>query len=313
MKIMVTGGAGFIGSHVVDALIEEGHEVSIIDNLWAPGGGRSENLNPQARFYQIDVRDNGLADAVEENKPEVIYHLAAQQSIRISTDDPSYDAAVNILGLINLLRCAVRFGTRKVIFSSSVATYGTAKTIPINENCPQNPRHPYGISKMSGEFYLRFWKEKHNLDFTILRYSNVYGPRQNPTGKAGVISIFIRAILSGNQICIEWDGKQKKDFVYVRDVARSNLLALSGGSGEAFNIASGEGTSVNAIHRILVGMIGNEVQIIKSSKRLGDSRLSYFDCNKAGKKLSWKAEMKLEDGLFHTVNYFRDYLNRQKR
>jgi UDP-glucose 4-epimerase len=305
VRILVTGGAGFIGSHVVDVLIEEGHQVSIVDNLWELGGGRMEHVHPQARFYQVDVRDASMSDVFEAERPEAVCHLAAQHSVKISTDDPAHDAQVNILGLINLLQCCTRVGTRKLVFSSSGATYGTVDQMPIDENTPQHPESPYGITKTASERYLRFWKEMHGLDFTSLRYGNVYGPRQDPTGEAGVIAIFARAMLLGEPVRIDWDGEQQKDYVYVRDVARANLLALTRGSGQAFCIATGTGTSVNGLYRGLVEAIGHDVGIVHASKRPGDIYLSYFDCRKAEEQLGWKAEIGLEEGLHLTVDHFR--------
>lgn len=305
MKVLVTGGAGFIASHVVDVLIEAGHPVSIVDNLWEHGGGRMEHVNPQAQFYKIDVRDTALAGVFEKERPEAVCHLAAQHSVKISTDDPTHDAQVNILGLINLLQCCTRFGTRKVVFSSSGATYGTVDQMPIDENTPQHPQSPYGITKLSSEYYLRFWKEMHDLDFTALRYGNVYGPRQDPTGEAGVIAIFARAVLMGEPVRIDWDGEQQKDYVYVRDVARSNLLALTRGDGEAFCIGTSKGTSVNALYRGLADIVGHDAEIVHAPKRPGDIYLSYFDCRKAEEQLGWKAEVDLEEGLRLTVDYFR--------
>jgi len=305
VNVLVTGGAGFIGSHVVDALIEAGHQVSIVDNLWEHGGGRMKNVNSRATFYELDVRDTALSDVFDAERPEVICHLAAQHSVKISTDDPMHDAQVNILGLINLLQCATRFGTRKVIFSSSGATYGTVEKMPVDEETPQRPQSPYGITKLASEYYLRFWKAMHGLDFASLRYGNVYGPRQDPTGEAGVIAIFIRAILLDETVRIDWDGEQQKDYVYVRDVARANLLALTRGSGEPFCIATGEGTSVNALYRGLADIIGHNVKIVRAPKRSGDIYLTYFDCRKAEEQLGWRAEVELEEGLRLTVDYFR--------
>lgn len=305
MKVLVTGGAGFIGSHVVDVMLEAGHQVAIVDNLWEKGGGRMENVNPRASFYKVDVRDAALAEVFEKERPEIICHLAAQHSVKISTEDPVHDAQVNILGLINLLQCATRYGARKVIFSSSGATYGTVEKMPVDERTPQHPESPYGITKLASEYYLRFWKEMHGLDFTALRYGNVYGPRQDPTGEAGVIAIFTRQILLGIPVRIDWDGDQQKDYVYVRDVARANLAALDKGSGEAFCIATGFGTSVNALYRGLVDIIGREVEIVHAPKRPGDIYLTYFDCTKAKEQLGWVAETGLEEGLRLTVEYFR--------
>ncbi len=308
MKILVTGGAGFIGSHVVDVLLENGHQVAIVDSLWEHGGGRMENVNPRASFYKLDVRDIALADVFEKEHPEAICHLAAQHSVKISTDDPAYDAQVNILGLINLLQCATRFGTRKVVFSSSGATYGTADKMPVDENTPQRPESPYGITKLATEFYLRFWKDMHGLDFTALRYGNVYGPRQDPTGEAGVIAIFARAILLGQPVRIDWNGEQQKDYVYAGDVARANFLALTRGSGEAYCIATGKGTSVNALYRGLADAIGHDVDIVRAPKRPGDIYLTYFDCRKAEKELGWKAQVSLDEGMRRTVEFFKQNL-----
>ena len=306
MNVLVTGGAGFIGSHVVDTLIEAGHHVAIVDNLWEHGGGKRENVNPRASFYQMDIRDEALQKVFEAERPEAICHLAAQHSVKISTDDPAYDASVNILGLINLLQNATRFGVRKVVFSSSGATYGTVEKMPVDEGITQHPESPYGTTKMASEYYLRFWKAMYGLDFTILRYGNVYGPRQDPLGEAGVIAIFARQILLEEPVRIDWDGEQQKDYVYVGDVARANLLALTNGSGEVYCIACGKGTSVNALYRGLVNEIGHEVEIRRAPKRAGDIYLTYFDCSKASRELGWQAEIGLEEGLRLTVDFFRE-------
>jgi UDP-glucose 4-epimerase len=308
MKILVTGGAGFIGSHVVDVLIEAGHTVAIVDNLWEHGGGKLENVNPNANFYKIDIRDEALSEVFEKEQPEAICHLAAQHSVKISTDDPAHDAKVNILGLINLLQNATRFGARKIIFSSSGATYGTVEKMPVDETTPQHPESPYGTTKMASEYYLRFWKNMHGLDFTILRYGNVYGPRQDPLGEAGVIAIFSRQILLNEPVRIDWDGEQQKDYVYVGDVARANLLALHAGNGETYCIGYGEGTSVNKLYQNLVKEVGHEVEIRRAPKRPGDIYLTYFDCSKAQRELDWKAEIELGEGMHRTINYFKEKL-----
>ena len=308
MKILVTGGAGFIGSHVVDVLIEAGHTVSIVDNLWEHGGGKLENINPKAIFYKVDICEAALSEVFQKERPEIICHLAAQHSVKISTDDPVHDANVNILGLINLLQNATRFGSQKIIFSSSGATYGTVEKMPVDENTAQHPESPYGTTKMASEYYLRFWKNMHGLDFTILRYGNVYGPRQDPLGEAGVIAIFSRQILLKEPVRIDWDGEQQKDYVYVRDVARANLLALNAGNGEAYCIAYSKGTSVNTLYQSLVNGIGYKVEIREAPKRPGDIYLTYFDCSKAHRELGWKAEVGLEEGLRLTVNYFKENL-----
>jgi UDP-glucose 4-epimerase len=308
MNVLVTGGAGFIGSHVVDVLIEAGHHVSIVDNLWERGGGKLENINPNATFYKIDICESDLSEVFQKEQPEVICHLAAQPSVKISTEDPAYDANVNILGLINVLQNATRFSVRKIIFSSSGASYGNVEKMPINEITVQHPESPYGTTKLASEFYLRFWKNLYGLDFTILRYGNVYGPRQDPFGEAGVIAIYSRQILIKEPIRIDWDGEQQKDYVYVRDVARANLLALNAGDGQAYCIAYGKGTSVKDLYQGLVNEIGHEVEIRWAPKRPGDIYLSYFDCSKASRELGWVPEVGFEEGLHLTVNCFKDWL-----
>jgi UDP-glucose 4-epimerase len=305
MKVLVTGGAGFIGSHVVDVMVEAGHQVSIVDSLWKRGGGKLENLNPQARFYPVDVRDPGLAEVFETERPEVICHLAAQHSVSISTEVPVYDADVNILGLINLLQTCVQHGVRKVIFASSAATYGVVNVMPVREDTPQHPESPYGITKMASEHYLRCWRQLYGLEFTALRYGNVYGPRQDPSGEAGVIAIFTNAILNRAPVRIDWDGEQQKDYVYVRDVARANLSALDRGDGEAFCIATGKGTSVNELYQHLTDIVGYRVEVQRAPKRPGDIRLSYFDCTKAKEQLGWEPQVDLAQGMRLTVEHYQ--------
>ncbi|MBN1581164.1 MAG: GDP-mannose 4,6-dehydratase [Anaerolineae bacterium] len=307
MKVLVTGGAGFIGSHVVDVLVQAGHDVVIVDSLWEHGGGRMENVNPQARFFKIDIRDPELAGIFDQERPEVVCHLAAQHSVKISTDDPVFDAQVNILGLIHLLQCCTRFSVRKVVFSSSAAIYGVVEKMPIDEDTPQCPQSPYGITKMASEHYFRFWKGAYGLDFTLLRYGNVYGPRQDPAGEAGVIAIFAGRILNNEPVRIDWDGDQKKDYVYVGDVARANLLSLEKGGGEAFCIATQKGTSVNDLYRGLSNILGREVKVVRAPKRPGDVYLSCLDFSKAKRMLEWQPQTELAEGLRLTAMYFQEH------
>jgi len=306
MRIVVTGGAGFIGSHLVDAFIAAGNDVVVIDNLWAHGGGRRENLHPRASFVHMDVRDEAVKRIFHEVKPDLVCHHAAQHSVAIGARDPQLDANVNIVGMLNVLDAAVAAGTRKAIFASSAATYGDVTQMPVDENAPQRPVSPYGISKMATEHYLRFYKSEHGLDYTILRYGNVYGPRQDPNGEAGVIAIFANKFLAGEGVRIDWDGEQSRDYVYVGDVVRANLAALTKGSGEAYVIGTGKKTTVNQIYKTLVAATGFEAPIAKAPRRPGDAREIYFNPAKAARELGWKAEVDLKTGMSETIAYFRE-------
>ncbi|MBV8333330.1 MAG: NAD-dependent epimerase/dehydratase family protein, partial [Candidatus Eremiobacteraeota bacterium] len=248
MRIIVTGGAGFIGSHIVDTYLAAGHEVLVLDSLWEHGGGRRANVPERASFVHMDVRDDGVGRIFAEFKPEVVSHHAAQHSVAISSRDPIYDAQVNVVGMLNVLESAVKNGCRKVIFASSGATFGNPEMLPITDDTPQRPTSPYGITKMVTEHYLRFYQAEKGLDFTALRYGNVYGPRQDPNGEAGVISIFIGKFLQREGVRIDWDGEQTRDYVYAGDVARVNVAALDRGSGGCYVIGTGVKTSVNAIY-----------------------------------------------------------------
>ncbi len=307
MRILVTGGAGFIGSHIVDQCIAAGHEIAVVDNLWDEGGGKKANLNPQAGFYHVDITDEASLDHVfDEVRPEIVSHQAAQHSVSVSTKTPKLDARVNVLGLLNVLTNCTRVGTRKIVFASSGATYGTPVRLPIDEDVPQRPESPYGITKMVTEYYLRYWQEAHDLTYTALRYGNVYGPRQDPNGEAGVIAIFAKRFLNHEAVRIDWDGEQQKDYVYVGDVARANLIALDSGDNYIFCIGTGKGTSVNEIYRALEEIIGYSPEIVKAPKRPGDIHLAYFNCSKAARILGWKAEVDLQEGIKATVDFFRE-------
>ncbi|MGB6520737.1 MAG: NAD-dependent epimerase/dehydratase family protein, partial [Candidatus Cybelea sp.] len=238
MRIVITGGAGFIGSHVADAYLAAGHDVLIVDSLWKDGGGRRANVPEGVSLVHMDIRDEAIGRIFADFSPEVVSHHAAQHSVAISARDPIYDAQVNVVGLLNVLEHAQRSGARKVIFASSGATFGTPDRLPITDETPQHPTSPYGITKMVAEHYLRFFAASRNLDFTALRYGNVYGPRQDPKGEAGVISIFIGKFLAHQGVRIDSDGEQTRDYVYVEDVARANIAALERGSGECYVIGT---------------------------------------------------------------------------
>jgi UDP-glucose 4-epimerase len=305
VRIIVTGGAGFIGSHIVDAYVDAGHEVLVIDSLWEHGGGRRINVRGGVSLVHMDVRDEAIARVFADFKPEVVSHHAAQHSVAISSRDPIYDAQVNVVGMLNVLEQSVRSGARKVIFASSGATYGTPERLPITEATPQHPTSPYGITKMVGEHYLRFYRANKGLDFTVLRYGNVYGPRQDPNGEAGVIAIFIGRFLARQGVRIDWDGEQTRDYVYVTDVARVNVAALERGSGEAYVIGTGTPTSVNEIYRTLVRISGFEPPIERAAQRPGDAREAQFDASRAAAELRWTPAVSLDEGIGATYEHFQ--------
>ncbi len=306
MRILVTGGAGFIGSHIVDQCVALGHEVAVIDNLWEEGGGKEQNLNPEARFFRADITDDAALQSIfDEVRPEVVSHQAAQHSVAISTKNPQLDASVNVLGLLNVLTNCTRVGTRKIVFASSGATYGTPARLPIDEEVVQRPESPYGITKMVAEHYLRYWQEANGLSYTALRYGNVYGPRQDPNGEAGVIAIFARRFLNHESVRIDWDGNQKKDYVFVGDVALANLLAIEHGDNDIFCLGTGRAASVNELYDALAAIIGYKPEIVRAPKRPGDIYLTYFDYQKAERVLGWKPHTTLKVGIEKTVEFFR--------
>jgi UDP-glucose 4-epimerase len=306
-KVMVTGGAGFIGSHIVDGLLNQGHAVIAVDNL---ATGNRKNLNPLAHFYELDVRSAEFAQLIESERPEVISHHAAQTMVRISTEQPQYDSQVNVQGIINLLSAAVKAGVRKVIFASSGGTvYGTTSNLPIKETQPFAPESPYGISKTTSEFYLRYYAANFGLHFTALRYANVFGTRDT-TSSEHVITVFTKRLLDGEVPVIHWDGKQSKDYIHVQDVVQANLLALTRGDDQAYNIGSGTPVSVNTIYAILAKLIGTDIKPIYGPRRMGDVRLFYFDCAKAALELGWAPEVPFEEGLMRVVEWYRQQYSR---
>jgi UDP-glucose 4-epimerase len=302
LKALVTGGAGFIGSHIVDLLIDRGHDVAVVDSLV---GGRRQNVNPGARLYVEDIRNKDFTRIVAAERPELIFHEAAQMSVKKSTDDPLYDADVNVRGLLNMLEAAAAAGVRKVVFASSGATYGNPDHLPMDENHPLRPASPYGISKMVAEHYLRYYATDRGVQYTALRYGNVYGPRQDAHGEAGVVAIFTNQLLRGEVPTIHWDGEQVRDYVYVGDVAAANLAAATAGDGATYCVGTGVGTSVNQVFTAVCTALGVSVIPHRAARRAGDLRAAYFDTRRAAADLGWQARVSLDDGIWRTVAAFR--------
>ena len=304
MKILVTGGAGFIGSHVVDLLIQEGHQVIVVDNL---SSGRPSNLNPSASFYQMDIRDPEMRRLLAIEKPEIISHHAAQIDVRRSVADPLFDADVNILGSIRLAELAYQSGVRKFIhISSGGAVYGEPVYLPCDEKHPVQPLCPYGASKFTFELYLFIFKQTYGLDYTVLRYPNVYGPRQDPYGEAGVVAIFTGQMLRKQQVRINGNGEQVRDFVYVTDCARANLLALHQGSGEVYNLGFGIGITINVIFEQLKQITNYSLLPIYGPPKAGETFRIYLDASRARQELGWEPRIDLAEGLRQTVKYFQE-------
>lgn len=304
MKVMVTGGAGFIGSHVVDCYVEQGWDVVVVDDL---STGHRSNLNPKAAFYEVDIRSPRLWEVFEKERPQLLNHHAAQMSVRNSVAAPLYDAEVNILGSINLLECARKVGVERVIYiSSGGAAYGEPVYLPCDEAHPVDPICQYGASKHTVEHYLYMYRVNYGLEYVVLRYPNVYGPRQDPNGEAGVVAIFAGQMLAGDPVVINGDGGQERDFVFVGDCARANLLAADPKvQSGIYNLGSGRGTSVNAIFETLSEAIAYRRPPRHGPAKLGETRRIFLNADKARRELDWSTEVELKDGLADTVQYFR--------
>ena len=305
MKILVTGGAGFIGSHVVDTFIANGHEVVVVDDL---STGRRSNLNPAATFYQIDIRSDDLGEVFEKEKPQVVDHHAAQMDVRRSVVDPLFDADVNVLGSIKLIELSREHGVERFIYiSTGGAVYGEPEYLPCDEAHPINPICPYGASKHTVEHYLYMYHELYGLDYVVLRYPNVYGPRQDPHGEAGVVAIFTGLMLKGDQVVINGDGDQERDFVFVGDCATANLLALTTqNSNTIFNLGEGKPTTVNDVYRELKNITDYPLSAVHGPAKVGETRRIYLEAKKAAQELDWQPSVGLGEGLTATVEYFKD-------
>jgi UDP-glucose 4-epimerase len=304
VKIVVTGGAGFIASHIVDAYINESHEVHVIDDF---STGQEKNLNHRATVHSLDIAEPKTARLIRQIKPDILNHHAAQMDVRRSVADPTFDARVNILGFINLLEAAKDVGVQKVIFSSSGgAVYGDREPIPANEEHPTIPLSPYGVSKLTGELYLGYYHLNFGLPFVALRYANVYGPRQNSKGEAGVVAIFISQLLAGKSPIINGDGKQTRDYVFVGDVVRANVAALDASYVGPVNIGTGRETDVVTICELLRQGLESKIEAVHGPAKLGEQRRSCLDVSLAGKVLRWRPEVTLQSGLKKTIAYCRE-------
>jgi UDP-glucose 4-epimerase len=306
VRILVTGGAGFIGSNVADRFVALGHEVAVFDNL---SSGFREFVPPKAKLYVGDLADAVEVDrVVADFRPEIVDHHAAQIDVRHSVADPAFDARVNILGSIGLMQACRAHGVRKIVYASTGgALYGEGRQLPATEDHPVNPEAPYGASKHTVEHYLYIWKLLHGLDYTVLRYPNVYGPRQNPHGEAGVNAIFIGLMLAGKRPRIFGDGNAVRDYLYVDDVVEGNVLALAKGSGEMVNLGTGVGTSVNDIVRELKAITGFSEDAIHEPARPGEVQRIYLDASRAKQVLGWAPRVTFADGLRRTVEWSRHH------
>ncbi|MEW6567723.1 MAG: NAD-dependent epimerase/dehydratase family protein [Chloroflexota bacterium] len=304
MKVLVTGGAGFIGSHVVDLYLDHGLDVVVVDDL---SSGRLSNLNPRATFYRLDIRSPDLARVFEVERPQVVNHHAARIDVRRSMDDPLSDADVNILGSVNLLACSRAYGVRRFIYiSSGGAVYGEPEYLPCDEVHPVAPISAYGASKLAVEHYLHVFSVNYGLETVVLRYPNVYGPRQDPSGEAGVVTIFVRRMLTGEPMIINGDGEQERDFVYVSDCARANLLALTRDHVRGiYNLGSGRGTTINALAVMLQRITGDDGRCRYGPARSAETRCIYLNAGKARREMGWEALVSLEEGLRLTVEHQR--------
>ena len=303
MKIIVTGGAGFIGSNLVDALVERGDEVVVIDNL---STGRRENLNPHIKFYETSIGDPGLADIFEKEKPDIVCHHAAQIDLRRSVNEPLFDAEVNILGSINVIVNSIRSGVGKFVYASTGgAIYGEPQYLPVDENHPINPVSQYGVSKHTVEHYLHLYALQGELNYVALRYPNVYGYRQNPFGEAGVIAIFAHQMLVGEQPTIFGPGDKTRDYTHVSDIVEANILAIEGGRNLICNIGTGVETSDRDIFDAIARALGYSSSPIYTSVRPGEIQRICLDWSRADQELGWRPKTTLKDGIAKTVSYFK--------
>jgi len=310
---LVTGGAGFIGSHIVDGFIEKGYEVVVADNL---STGKRENINPRAKFYNVDIQSSSLEDVFDKERPDFVDHHAAQICVSKSIREPLFDVHVNILGSLNLIKCSKKYNVKRFIYASTGgAIYGEPNYLPCDEAHPVNPLSPYGVSKHTVEHYLYLYYTNYGLDCRVLRYSNVYGPRQDPYGEAGVIAIFTERMLRNNRVIINGDGNQERDFLYVSDAVRANLLSIENSlhfkmtgkkkfSDFIYNLGTGKGTSVNRIFRMLKGITHYQLEPLHAPPKTGEVYKIFLNAEKAKRELGWEPTVYLNEGLKRTASWF---------
>ncbi|MFP4368766.1 MAG: NAD-dependent epimerase/dehydratase family protein [Candidatus Kapaibacterium sp.] len=304
MKILVTGGAGFIGSHIADAYIRAGHEVVIIDNL---SGGFEENIHEDAVFIKMDINNDKLFDIFSREKFDIVSHHAAQMNVRVSVENPKFDAKTNILGGLNIFEACRKFSVKKIIFASSGGTvYGEQVNFPASENDPTEPDSPYGISKLANEKYLAYYRKAFGLESCVFRYGNVYGPRQNPHGEAGVVAIFTEKMIRGGRPVINGDGSITRDYVYIDDVIEANLLALNKNISGIFNIGTGKESSTNDVFKLLKEITASDCEEIHGPAKKGEQLRSLLAFDKFSNEASWQPKVSFYEGLKKTVEYFRN-------
>ena len=303
-KCLVTGGAGFIGSHIVDKLITKGHNVVVIDDL---SYGSKANVNKKAKFYKIKIQDKKVQQIFKKHKFDIVFHEAAQKNVRVSVDNPQLDADINIIGALNLLESCRKYKVKKFVFASTGgAIYGETKQVPTPESCDQWPISPYGVTKLALEKYLHYYKEIHKLDYVALRYANVYGPRQDPKGEAGVVAVFISKLLKKQQPVINGNGKQTRDYVYVDDVAQANILAIDNKVKGIYNVGTARQTDVNQLYRKIAKLMGQSIKEKHGPALAGEQKVSRLNVNKIKKQLNFKINYNLDKGLSETINWFKE-------
>lgn len=301
MKIIVTGGAGFIGSNIVDELIKLDHDVVIVDNFVR---GKKENVNSKAKVYDMDIRDKDLWKVFDVERPDIVYHHAAQIKVPYSIEHPMDDVDINLIGSVNILECCRKYNVKKVIYPSSAAIFGQPKYLPIDEKHPLNMLSGYGVTKHTVEHYLYLYHELYGINYTVFRYANVYGPRQDASGEGGVIAIFCDSLISNKEQYIFGDGNQTRDFVYVKDIVRANILALNNLDNDIYNVATNKEVSINQV----LSLISKELNVKLSTKyceeRVGDIKNSFMTYEKINKISNWEPKYSIKDGIKETVQYY---------